>query len=270
VVNNLFINNGVFDAGSGDAMALVGPLPGQETLLAHNTIVSGTTALDSAVVITGVAVPAASGVVTASYEVHNNIFVNAAVGIEATIPGVTADHNLYYSVTVPVSGTAPGSGNVFADPRFVDAADGNFRIRIDSPARDAGRVTSVANDFEGDPRPQDAGFDIGMDEGGTPIPPEFTTSPPLTGTVGVVYVYDANASGVPTPTYSLINGPSGITVNSVTGLVQFTPPAPGAYTMTIRATNAGGTVDQSWTVNVPEPPGPEERAQYLPLVRKNP
>jgi hypothetical protein len=54
--------------------------------------------------------------------------------------------------------------------------------------------------------------------------------------------------------YSLVTGPTGLTINSSTGLVEWTPTAGDLNTVnpvTIRATNDGGlTVDQSWTIYV--------------------
>jgi hypothetical protein len=55
----------------------------------------------------------------------------------------------------------PGAPNV--DPRFVDAAGRDYRLSAARPARDMvddGPVT----DFEGDPRPHGARFEIGADE----------------------------------------------------------------------------------------------------------
>lgn len=62
---------------------------------------------------------------------------------------------------VPAVGAPAGVTNV--DPRFVDAAARNYRIRPDSPARDV-VDTGPAVDFERMPRPQGLRFDLGADE----------------------------------------------------------------------------------------------------------
>jgi hypothetical protein len=49
------------------------------------------------------------------------------------------------------------------DPKFVDAPNRDYHIAPTSPARDA-VDTGPSTDFEGDPRPRGAKFDIGADE----------------------------------------------------------------------------------------------------------
>lgn len=75
-------------------------------------------------------------------------------------PAVDGGCTLASSIVGPTA--VPGATNV--DPRFVDAAAGNYRLSAGSPARDMVDAGPAA-DFEGDPRPQGARFDIGADEG---------------------------------------------------------------------------------------------------------
>jgi hypothetical protein len=65
-------------------------------------------------------------------------------------------------------GSGPGpdflTGNLDADPRFIDLAAFDFHLQPDSPAIDAGVDTSLAYDFAGLFRPLGVGFDIGAYE----------------------------------------------------------------------------------------------------------
>ncbi|MDP2226051.1 MAG: putative Ig domain-containing protein, partial [Moraxellaceae bacterium] len=86
--------------------------------------------------------------------------------------------------------------------------------------------------------------------------PTFTNSAGTTATEGVAYSYDANATDIEGNSYSfsLISSPVGMTVNSSTGVVSWTPPqALANYTqnVTLRVTDsAGAFTNQSWTINV--------------------
>jgi hypothetical protein len=75
-------------------------------------------------------------------------------------PAIDGGCTLASSIVGPTA--VPGATNV--DPLFVDAAGRNYRLGLGSPARDM-VDTGPAADFEGDPRPQGARFDIGADEG---------------------------------------------------------------------------------------------------------
>jgi uncharacterized repeat protein (TIGR01451 family) len=70
-----------------------------------------------------------------------------------------------------VGGGWPGSGNLDSDPSFQDRAGGDYHLRFDSPAVDAGDPAGAQpagpaplTDLEGDTRPLGAGVDLGMDE----------------------------------------------------------------------------------------------------------
>jgi len=58
-----------------------------------------------------------------------------------------------------VEGGYPGTGNIEANPQFIDPATGDFHLQADSPCIDAGDNSAPAlpaNDFEGDARKIDA------------------------------------------------------------------------------------------------------------------
>jgi hypothetical protein len=60
---------------------------------------------------------------------------------------------------------------------FVDVPSDDYHLRSDSPALDEGTTSNAPPiDFEGDPRPGGAGFDIGADERVTSVPPSVVSS----------------------------------------------------------------------------------------------
>ena len=62
-----------------------------------------------------------------------------------------------------IVGPKPVGGAASTDPSFIDAVANNFHLNGNSPARD--KVdTGPTVDFEGDPRPRGARFDVGADE----------------------------------------------------------------------------------------------------------
>ena len=72
-----------------------------------------------------------------------------------------------------------------------------------------------------------------------PAPPAATiTSTPVTaGVVGQLYGYDVEATGNPTPTFSLIAAPTGMVIDAVTGLITWTPAAEGSFEVIVQASN---------------------------------
>lgn len=84
-------------------------------------------------------------------------------------------------------------------------------------------------------------------------PPQITSSPVLTAAVGELYAYDVDASGTPSPGFSLTTNPSGMTIDAATGVIQWTPTAAGDQDVVVQAqgVDASWAVDtQSFTINV--------------------
>ena len=61
-----------------------------------------------------------------------------------------------------------------------------------------------------------------------PLAPSFTSSPIMTAVDDAAYSYDANAAGNPAPTFALTTAPSGMSIDAATGLISWTPAAPGS------------------------------------------
>ncbi len=92
----------------------------------------------------------------------NIIFANIVSGGGAQIGG-SANCATTYSDIGP--DTVAGTGNINADPLFVNVAQSNFHIMSGSPAKNtADPAATLTVDFDGDPRPQGAHSDMGADE----------------------------------------------------------------------------------------------------------
>lgn len=85
-------------------------------------------------------------------------------------------------------------------------------------------------------------------------PPVITSSAPTTATEGQLYSYQAAGSDPngDTLTWSLTTKPTGMTVNSSTGLVQWTPSSAqvGSHNVTLQVSDGTVSASQSWTISV--------------------
>ena len=121
--------------------------------------------------------------------VRNNLIVGGGIGLFLGSEPVIADHNTivgfsttgimwngtatWYNNIVygdgPASNVTPPAGNLTAvDPGFVDAAAGNYRLAVHSPAVDAAvtvpGLPPLDHDLDGRPRPAGSAADIGAFE----------------------------------------------------------------------------------------------------------
>src|SRR5438128_1260104 len=88
-----------------------------------------------------------------------------------------------------------------------------------------------------------------------PPPPVITSATTASGTVGIAFSYQTTATNNP-PIFNATGLPAGLTVNTSTGLISGTPTTAGTYSVTISATNSGGTGSATLTLTVVNPPPP--------------
>ena len=84
-----------------------------------------------------------------------------------------------------------------------------------------------------------------------PLAPVFTSTAIVTAVDDAPYIYDANANGNPAPTYTLTTFPAGMSIDSATGLINWTPADPGNFPVTVQASNGVlPNATQSFTIAV--------------------
>ena len=187
-----------------------------------------------------------------------------------------------------------GGGNIDADPLFVDAAAGNLRLQLTSPAVDAGNnaavPASVTTDLDGNPRFVDIPTvpDTGngappiVDMGAYEVPlnraPVFTSTPVLTATQGVTYTYAVAATDPDLPYGDVLTVTAPITLPAWLTLTDHgdgtatlsgipTNAHIGSHPVTLKVTDSGGLfAEQSFTVTVTAKAG---YTVFLPLVVRN-
>jgi len=113
-------------------------------------------------------------------------------------------------------------------------------------------------------------FTIHVEEDQEPInhTPTITSTPDTTATINQTYAYNVDATDPDgdTLTYSLTTSPAGMTINSITGLINWTPTATGDYDVTVEVSDNGSpvkSITQSFTIHVEEDQEPTNQAPTI-------
>ena len=156
---------------------------------------------------------------------------------------------------------------------FVNRATGDYHLAAGSAAIDRGTATGApTTDYEGQPRPSGAGYDIGADEFVTAVPPA-NTPPTISSVPNVTIAYNGTSGAIRFTVGDAETSASALTVTvsstnpnliPVTGLVlsgsganrtlTITPARRkfGTATITLRVMDAGGLfTTTTFTVTVP-------------------
>ena len=84
--------------------------------------------------------------------------------------------------------------------------------------------------------------------------PVIESDPVTTAKEGVAYTYDVEATDPngDALTYSLTTSPTGMTINSNTGVISWTPTAAGSFEVTVEVSDSSKSDTQSFTITVSE------------------
>ena len=83
-----------------------------------------------------------------------------------------------------------------------------------------------------------------------PPPPTITSMPATGAEVNQPYSYLAQASSLGDVTWSLNVTPTGMSIDSASGLITWTPTVTGTFSVEVQAANLGGATTQAFTINV--------------------
>ena len=87
------------------------------------------------------------------------------------------------------------------------------------------------------------------------IIPEIVSEPITFGVTGQTYSYGLKATGNPKPTYTIVSGPDGLSINAATGVLKWVPSTPGKFSVTVQASNSTGRDEQTFEVDVKQGQG---------------
>jgi predicted outer membrane repeat protein len=252
IVNSVFARN---TAGNGDAMYLLDSTgTGGMVEVIHTTVASPTLSSGTAIVV-------ANG----TANITNSLIASHTVGISQTsISVVNSDYNLFFGNVNDVAGSVvTGSNSFIGDPAFVDAANDNYRLTVNSLAAERGIDLGIATDFDGNGRPFGPQVDIGAFElQATNEPPIADAGLQQTVVVNDLVTLDGTDSSDPegqslTFGWSQISGTPVVLNDDSSTLAQFTAPAiAGTLVFQLVVTDAFGLVSQpAWvTVTVEKEP----------------
>jgi len=82
--------------------------------------------------------------------------------------------------------------------------------------------------------------------------PQITTTSLPSATAGAAYTATVAAIGSPAPAFSVVSGPTGLSINPNTGVITWTPTTAqiGTTSVTVQAQNAAGTATETFTLTV--------------------
>ena len=195
----------------------------------------------------------------------NNIIVTlpgeTSVGSSTNANLISGTNNLFGSVDIngvpgPGSGPAQFTNSIDADPSFVGGGIGDFHLLNGSPAIDGGATppVSLTHDFDGNPRPLGATFDVGAYEAVPPVAPlpDFSiSSTPSSQTITVGGSTSYTATVTPINGFSSMVNLSATISGSPAGVsTSFSPPSVDVGSATLNVTTTGATPAGTYTITI--------------------
>jgi hypothetical protein len=168
---------------------------------------------------------------------------------------VLADGKIYVLGGVTATGTTAAvesyneTTNTWTTETSLPAPVSSEAAAVDS----LGRI-EVLGGFDASGKPT-AAVSISQELSNPDAAPTITSVANTAASWGNLYQYQVLSTANPQATYSLTTAPAGMTVNSSTGLISWTPSASqlGSFSVTVQASNSAGMTSQSYTGTVVAP-----------------
>ncbi|HLN18786.1 MAG TPA: choice-of-anchor Q domain-containing protein, partial [Patescibacteria group bacterium] len=176
--------------------------------------------------------------------IKNNIFINTGTNSlkdSASISETGVDYNIYDKALSAVT-DGGHSLAIGVDPLFIDAANGNFRLQLSSPAIDHGTSVGLTSDFLGTVVPQGSAPDMGAYE-------YDATAPTLSGASSIGHTNDT------TPNFTFTTDEAGTINYSGDCSSTTTSAVVGSNTITFSALSEG--VHSNCLLTITDPAGNE-------------
>ena len=200
---------------------------------------------------------------SADVTLTNTIIASHTIGINNLNGSVSQDYNLFYGNGTDVQGTNTGGvHNVTGDPRFIDPIHDNYHLGAGSAAIDTGADMGVDEDYDGEVRPLDGGFDIGFDESNYIDGLAIAFTPNPTTTMGIPTTFTATVTRGTGVSYEWDFGDGTAVAAGNPAVHVFS--LPGVYPVTVTATNSSGSVSTITSIEVL----PLPYTLFLPVVRR--
>ncbi|OGO12135.1 MAG: hypothetical protein A2Y53_02100 [Chloroflexi bacterium RBG_16_47_49] len=246
ILNSLFSRN---KANSMLGMALAGS-PDETLTIQYTTIASPTLASGSAVYG-----------ISGTFDLANSVISSHAVGLQQNTGTMYADHILFYNnITNFVGSEIIITDPIDGDPIFYDPSMDDYHLGAGSAAVDVGTSIDVPIDFDGDARPQGAGFDVGYDESALALGLTATNNSPTH--LGSTTTFTATVTSGTALNFHWDFGDGSIGNGRV---VTHMYDAIGVYNVMVTAENGAGSVNASTVATVIEP---FMIKIYLPMVSR--
>jgi hypothetical protein len=199
--------------------------------------------------------------------IGTNAFNTDPVDVENILDEIDryeADHSTQITVVLAriINRKTPTVDTTIFNDNIQDLADARIAAGDKIVIVDQENALSYPTDMYDDPHPLNTGYNkmanvwrnglSGLLPVCDELKPFIFSTPFTTAAIEQSFTYTVGALGDPAPTYTLLTAPSGMTINSTTGKISWTPAAgqEGVHAVTVRAANAVATDQQSFSINV--------------------